>query len=158
MNDIRKNNNGFTLIELLISIAIVGILIAIAIPIFGVFRERAYNASAMSHINIIRTAEEGWFTSNFTYIAVIPAEGPGPTGPFPSQNAPAGVGYQVGLPNTTGFVSYTGHNKGTRVFANSIAGGSELRMLRLKQTANASTEAQALPTAAFLIPAWGSKI
>ncbi len=157
MND-NKKEYGFTLIELLISITIVGILIAIAIPIFNVFRERAYNASAMSHINVIRTAEEGWFTSNFTYIAVPPAIGPGPTGPFPNQNAPSGVGYQVGLPSSTGFVSYTGHNRGTKVFANNIAGASDLRMWRVKQTASAATEAQALPAGAFLTSAWGAAL
>lgn len=154
----QRNSHGFTLIELLISIAIVGILIAIAIPIYASFRERAYNASAMSHLNVIRTAEEGWHASNSAYAVVPPAEGPGPTGPFPNQNAPAGVGYQVGLPNATGFVSYTGHSKGSKVFANSIAAGSDLRMWRLKQIANASTEAQALSVAAFLTPAWGSAL
>jgi len=152
----NKKEYGFTLIEVLISIVIVGILIAIAIPVLSSFRERAYNASAMSHINVIRTAEEGWFTSNHTYIAVSSAIGPGPTGPFPSQNAPSGVGYQVGLPSPTGFVSYTGHNKGSKVFSNSIVETSDLRMWRLKQTASAASEAQTLPSTAFLTSAWGA--
>lgn len=53
-----KEEKGFTLIELLIVVAIIGILAAIAIPQFGAYRKRGYNAAANSDLRTIRTTEE----------------------------------------------------------------------------------------------------
>lgn len=62
-----KNRKGFTLVELLIAVAIVGILAAIAIPQFGAYRRRAYNAAANSDMRNIRTAEEAMFAEYQDY-------------------------------------------------------------------------------------------
>ena len=46
------------MVELLIVVAIIGILAAIAIPQFGAYRRRAYNAAANSDLRNVRTTEE----------------------------------------------------------------------------------------------------
>jgi type IV pilus assembly protein PilA len=63
----RKDEKGFTLIELMIVIAIIGILAAIAIPQFSAYRNRAYNAGALSDLKNAITAQEAYFVDFQTY-------------------------------------------------------------------------------------------
>jgi len=51
-----RKDAGFTLIELLVSIAIVGILVAIAIPAYSGFREKAKIAQAKAELKTLQTA------------------------------------------------------------------------------------------------------
>ena len=60
---------GFTLIELLVVVVIIGILAAIAIPIFLNQRNAARNASAEADIRNIATVMETYYTQNDTYPA-----------------------------------------------------------------------------------------
>ena len=64
---IGRGERGFTLVELLIVVAIIGILAAIAIPQFSVYRTRSYNATALSDLRNIRTSEENLFADNGSY-------------------------------------------------------------------------------------------
>ncbi len=51
-----RKDGGFTLIEVLVSIAIVGILVAIAIPAYSSFREKAKIAQAQADLKSIQSA------------------------------------------------------------------------------------------------------
>jgi len=63
----KVSENGFTLIELMIVIAIIGILAAIAIPQFSVYRTRSLNTSAMADLRSAATAQEAYQVDNQTY-------------------------------------------------------------------------------------------
>ena len=56
----RRNELGFTLIELMIVIAIIGILIGIAVPIYKSSVRKANEAAAVATLNAIRVAEASY--------------------------------------------------------------------------------------------------
>jgi type IV pilus assembly protein PilA len=62
-----KNSKGFTLIELLVVVAIIGILAAIAIPQFALYRQKGFDSRAESDLRNAATAEESLFASNSIY-------------------------------------------------------------------------------------------
>lgn len=68
---------GFTLIELLVVIIIIGILAAIAVPIFLSQRSRATDSSIKGDLRILAEFQESYFTSEFTYgtVAQLTADG-----------------------------------------------------------------------------------
>jgi prepilin-type N-terminal cleavage/methylation domain-containing protein len=74
---------GFTLIELLIVITIIGIIAAVALPQYSVYRQRGFDARANSDLRNAATAEEAYYTTFQKYVDVTvtgpasPAELPG---------------------------------------------------------------------------------
>lgn len=73
----RHKQKGFTLIELMIVIAIVGILAAIAIPQFNLYRVRGFVATTRSDVKNAHTAVQAWYAENLTGTPP-PADTPGP--------------------------------------------------------------------------------
>lgn len=62
---------GFTLVELLVVVAIIGVLSAIAIPQFSLYRARAICSKAVSDLGNLAHAQEAYFTTAQTYAPVI---------------------------------------------------------------------------------------
>ncbi len=69
----EEHEGGFTLIELLVVIIIIGILAAIAIPVFLNQRQKGYDAAAKSDVKNIATLQETYFTDNNNYAASVAA-------------------------------------------------------------------------------------
>ena len=66
----EEREGGFTLIELLVVIIIIGILAAIAIPVFLNQRKKAVDASMKSDLRTVANEEETYFTDFQSYKAV----------------------------------------------------------------------------------------
>ncbi len=66
---------GFTLIELLVVIIIIGILAAIAIPLYLSQRTRGYEATAQSDVKNMSMAEETYFAAHNAYGTLADIEG-----------------------------------------------------------------------------------
>ncbi|MBO4705689.1 MAG: type II secretion system protein [Spirochaetaceae bacterium] len=62
-------NKGFTLIEVMIVIAIIGILSAVAIPLYSSYTDRAKQVEAEEQLMTVATIEEDYFNSFRKYIA-----------------------------------------------------------------------------------------
>jgi type IV pilus assembly protein PilA len=67
LNGMRKRGSedrGFTMIELLVVVVIIGILVAIAVPVYLNYRKGAANKSAASDVRGAITAVEQFYTDN----------------------------------------------------------------------------------------------
>ena len=65
----EEREGGFTLIELLVVIIIIGILAAVAIPVFLNQRTKGYDAAAKSDLRNLAMQEETYLTDAGEYVA-----------------------------------------------------------------------------------------
>jgi type IV pilus assembly protein PilA len=75
----EERDAGFTLIELLVVVIIIGILAAIAIPVFLSQRQKGWDAQAKSDLRNMATAEETVLGESGSYTAIVFASGGSPS-------------------------------------------------------------------------------
>jgi type IV pilus assembly protein PilA len=80
----KKGDEGFTLIELLVVVVIIGVLVAIAVPVYLNYRKGAADKSAQSDVRGSISAIEQYYTDNAnTYPANVSTLVGATTSPIP---------------------------------------------------------------------------
>lgn len=132
MQEKRANgDSGFTLVELLVVVVIIGVLVAIAIPLYLNFRKGAANKSAASDVRGAISAIEQYYTDNANAYPASSTSGLGANLVFASasgspQTATVSPGNTIGYQNNTTSYTVCGVNNdgGTIYVYNSLNGGA----------------------------------
>jgi type IV pilus assembly protein PilA len=74
---LEREESGFTLIELLIVLVIIGILLAIAVPSYLGFKDRAKRGAAQANVRSAVPAVEAYYADYGTYSTTAAAPAPG---------------------------------------------------------------------------------
>ncbi|MHB1137084.1 MAG: type IV pilin protein [Coriobacteriia bacterium] len=59
-----KKDEGFTLVELMVVVLIIGILVAIAIPVFNAAQESARRSACQNNLRVLDGAVQQWLAAN----------------------------------------------------------------------------------------------
>ncbi|MGI9091682.1 MAG: prepilin-type N-terminal cleavage/methylation domain-containing protein [Gemmatimonadaceae bacterium] len=132
----EENEGGFTLIELLVVIIIIGILAAIAIPVFLNQCKKGYDAQAKSDLRNAATLEETYLTDYNVYgtntniafgksgnVSAVIATPTGATGYLMSNNSDAGQQWCYDSAQPAGKTGvYKGSGTGTSTTASTTSG------------------------------------
>ena len=98
MKALRTNHTGFTMVELLVVLVIIGILAAVATPIFLGNTQKAKASEAVATMSLIRQAQRDYFINNNAYITSVADI---------SKTAPTGLDIDVGVTQYFGNVAYS---------------------------------------------------
>jgi type IV pilus assembly protein PilA len=108
-----RSEKGFTLIELLVVLVILGILLAIAVPSYLGFRDRAQMKAAESNVRAAIPSAEAYYSDNGKYTGMDEAA---------LKAIDAGVKVSVGAATATGYCLY--NSQGTHLAHVSGPGGT----------------------------------
>ncbi len=114
--DAEENEGGFTLIELLVVIIIIGILAAIAIPVFLNQRKKGYDAAVKSDLRNTATYQETYLTDNNTYATTTQLQGAG------FKNSANTTGFAATPLTSASYTNIEDSQSGKRFCFNSLTG------------------------------------
>jgi prepilin-type N-terminal cleavage/methylation domain-containing protein len=104
----RSRERGFSLLELLVVVAILGILVAAALPKFAEFRAAAYDSRSQQDLRNLAAAEELYRANSPSYA--------GDTASLKGFAPSEGVEIALESADETGFVATASHPAGARDF------------------------------------------
>jgi type IV pilus assembly protein PilA len=115
----HRTDEGFTLIELLVVVVIIGVLVAIAVPVYLSYRQGAADKSAQSDVRGAISTIEQYYTDNSNAYPTTPAAVLATTYTIPSSTL------KITLSDKTKLMFITDQTAGTYVICAKNDGGNK---------------------------------